>query len=235
MGMDVADGIKWYLVFLTSTSFHEASHAWAALKLGDPTAAGGGLATLDPSPHIKRSPFGMVVVPLLSYAANGWMIGWASVPYNTAWALKFPRRAALMALAGPAANLTIVLVSALLMRLGVEWGLFHGVSSPGFLNMVTATGGGDGPAMFAAKFLSLFFSLNLLLAAFNLLPLPPLDGGNLPLLVLPPALSETYAAAIRLPAATWFGLFVAWNIFGELFSPLFHHAVKLLYFFLGNG
>ena len=120
MTYDLADGLKWYLVFLVSTSCHEAAHAWSAHRLGDDTAYRGGQVSLNPAAHIKREPFGMVVVPLLSYFFGGWMIGWASAPYNPEWALRYPRRSAVMALAGPAANLILVVLAAVLMRLGFE-------------------------------------------------------------------------------------------------------------------
>lgn len=99
------DGLLWYIVFIFSTTLHEASHALAALKLGDRTAHEGGQVTLNPIPHIRREPIGTVAVPIISFILGGWMIGWASVPYNYAWSLKYPKKAAKMALAGPLANL----------------------------------------------------------------------------------------------------------------------------------
>src|SRR5256885_2129501 len=119
------DGAAWYVVFLFSTTVHEASHAFTALRLGDDTAYRGGQVTLDPTPHIRREPFGMVLVPLLSYFFGGWMIGWASAPYDQQWALRYPKRSGLMALAGPAANLILVIVAAFLMRLAFEWGVMR--------------------------------------------------------------------------------------------------------------
>jgi hypothetical protein len=102
MNTDLAGGLQWFLVFIFSTSWHEAAHAWVAHKLGDSTAYEGGQVSLDPTPHIRREPIGMVVVPIISYLIGGWMIGWASAPYDPRWANQYPRRAALMALAGPA-------------------------------------------------------------------------------------------------------------------------------------
>ena len=107
--IDYAAGLLWYFVFLYSTVCHEAAHAWVALKLGDDTAYQGGQVSLDPIPHIRREPWGMVLVPLVTFfmnAANGatWMMGWASAPYNPQWAERHPRSAAWMALAGPAAD-----------------------------------------------------------------------------------------------------------------------------------
>ena len=62
--------------------------------MGDDTAYRSGQVSLNPIPHIKREPFGTVVVPLLSFAAGGWMIGWASTPYNPQWAHDYPKKAA---------------------------------------------------------------------------------------------------------------------------------------------
>ena len=78
----LALGLGWYVVFVFSVTCHEAAHAFAAMKLGDKTAYHGGQVTLDPTPHVRRSPFGMVVVPILSFLLGGWMIGWASAPYD---------------------------------------------------------------------------------------------------------------------------------------------------------
>jgi Zn-dependent protease len=98
-----------YVVFLFSTTCHEAAHAFVAKLGGDTTAALGGQVTLNPIPHIRRSPFGMVVIPLLSFFFSGGMIGWASAPYDPLWERRHPRRAAWMALGGPAANFSLML------------------------------------------------------------------------------------------------------------------------------
>ena len=72
----------WYLAFIISITFHEAAHAFVGLKLGDTTAEDGGQVTLNPFPHIKREIVGTIVVPLFTFFSSGWMIGWASAPYN---------------------------------------------------------------------------------------------------------------------------------------------------------
>jgi len=223
---DFTLGIKWYLVFLFSTVCHEAAHAWSAWKLGDDTAQRGGQVTLDPTPHIKREPVGMVLVPILAYLSSGWMIGWASAPYSVAWARQFPGRAALMALAGPAANLLLVLFAVLCIRFGTCQGWFEAPFSPGFSSVTTAVGSGLGS--FFAAMLSLCFSLNLLLALFNLLPLPPLDGSSLPLLFLRGGLANGYQSAIQNPGWFWIGLFLAWKLFDGLFQPFFRAACRIL-------
>jgi hypothetical protein len=119
-------GITWYVVFLLSTTCHEAAHALAAKLGGDLTAFHGGQVTLDPIPHIRREPFGMVVFPILSYFLGGWMMGWASAPYDPFWAQRHPHRAAWMSLAGPGANFTLTILAAL----SIHAGLWMGVSWP---------------------------------------------------------------------------------------------------------
>ena len=84
-------GLGWYAVFLIAITCHEAAHAWAAKLLGDPTAYYAGQVTLNPGPHIEREPIGTIIVPVLSYVLNGWMIGWASAPYDPFWAAQYPR------------------------------------------------------------------------------------------------------------------------------------------------
>src|SRR2546428_1713114 len=101
---NVMDGLFWFVAFLFSTTVHEAMHALAALRGGDRTAYLGGQVSLSPLPHIRREPIGMLVVPLLTAFTNGWAVGWASTPYDPIWAARYPRRAALMAAAGPARN-----------------------------------------------------------------------------------------------------------------------------------
>ena len=219
--------VLWYVVFLFSTVLHEASHAWAALKLGDDTAARGGQVTLNPWPHIRREPFGMVLMPLLSWLAGGWLIGWASAPFNREWARQFPRHAALMALAGPAANLLLVIAAAWLIRIGVEWHWFGAPYSINASRLVVATASGW-PDL-AATVLSIVLSLNLLLFVFNLLPLPPLDGSNAPLLLLSPAAAARYADFLQAPWLRLLGVIVAARLFSPLFPPILRFVANLLH------
>ena len=114
--------ILWFPVFLFSVCAHEAAHAWAGLKGGDSTAAEGGQVSLSPWPHVRRSPIGLVLVPIITTLLNGWPMGWASAPYNPYWAERYPRRAAWMAAAGPAANLALALVAFGFLALGLAVG-----------------------------------------------------------------------------------------------------------------
>ncbi|HLH31910.1 MAG TPA: site-2 protease family protein, partial [Terriglobia bacterium] len=121
----LVQGLIWYVVFLFSTTCHEASHSLAAKLGGDPTAFHGGQVTLNPIPHMRREPFGMLIVPLLSFVLGGWMIGWASAPYDPFWQARYPRRAAWMSLAGPGANFVLMLIAAIGIRIGMMAGIFQ--------------------------------------------------------------------------------------------------------------
>ncbi len=227
MTHDLATGLKWYLAFLFSTTVHEAAHAWTAYRLGDDTAHRGGQVTLDPTPHIRRAPVGMVVVPLLSYFLGGWMIGWASAPYDPQWAARYPRRAGWMALAGPAANLLLLLAAALLIRLGLAAQVFTAPDAISFSHLVDPAA--PGLYLFFAGMLGIFFSLNLLLCVFNLLPLPPLDGSALFMLFLPSAWADKVQALRRHPGLNFLGLYLSWQLIAVIFRPVHLWAVNLLY------
>ena len=92
----LVNGIVQYVVLIFSMTLHEAAHAWWAMRSGDSTAYLGGQVSLDPIPHIQREPVGMVLIPILTYAMNGWMMGWASAPLSMSWIINNPRRAAAM-------------------------------------------------------------------------------------------------------------------------------------------
>ncbi|MBK8011878.1 MAG: site-2 protease family protein [Deltaproteobacteria bacterium] len=222
----------WFLVFLFSTTCHEASHALVAKLGGDLTAYQGGHVSLDPLPHIRRSPMGMVVVPILSFIyifatrGTGWMLGWASVPLDPFWAARHPRRAALVSLAGPTANFLILVGAAVAIRIGIATGHLGAPSHIGFDHVVaTATGGNNALTVV----LSILFSLNLILATFNLLPVPPLDGHGVVPLFLSPRLASRWHDLFREGMFGMIGLFVAWSLYGKIFSSVFFGAIGLLY------
>jgi Zn-dependent protease len=220
-------GLLWYVAFLFSTTCHEAAHAWAAHRGGDDTAYAGGQVTLDPMPHIRRETFGMVIMPWLSFLTGGWMMGWASAPYNPYWARAYPRRAAWMALAGPAANFALVLISFVVIYAGRAGGMLR--LSGQFDEIVTATS--SGPMEGVAALLSVLFSLNLLLGAFNLMPFPPLDGFAVLGLFLPDsATHKLMDFRDSLGAMAMVGVLVAWKAFDYVFEPVFITGLRLLYF-----
>ena len=220
-------GFAWYVVFIFSSSFHEAAHAFVAMKLGDKTAFHNGQVSLNPFAHIAQAPFGMVLMPILSYFYNGWMIGWASTPYDPAWAQRYPKREMLMALAGPLANLLLVLVAALIIRLGISTGFFYAPDSITFSH-VTAAEQTD-IANGIAVIVSILFTLNLVLFVFNLLPVPPLDGSRLVPLFLSSKNAYKFKELISKPSYSIIGLIIAWQFFGVIYRPIHTLAINLLY------
>lgn len=220
-------GLTWYVVFLLSTTCHEAAHALAAKLGGDLTAFHGGQVSLDPLPHIRREPFGMVIFPILSFLAGGWMMGWASAPYDPSWAHRHPRRAAWMSLAGPGANFVLAALAALLIHVGMWTHLLAPPDSASFTHIVASVKPGTEGA---ASLLSVLFSLNLLLGVFNLLPVPPLDGfGALGLLLPETAARKLQDLPRQMRGFGMIGLLVAWRLFDPLFDPVFTLALNALY------
>ena len=231
--VDLTSLALWYAALLFSLVCHEAAHAWAALRGGDPTAYHGGQVSLDPRPHIQREPFGTVVAPLLAFAWGGWMIGWASTPYDPRWAAAHPRRAAWMALAGPAANALLVVAAALAIRVGIFAGVFDAPLAIAADRIAVGVAGGVWETL--ASFVSILFALNLLLLVFNLIPVPPLDGSGALALVLPEATAFRVRLAFANPMWGFFGILVAWLAIRELFPPILAVAIQLLYPEFGYG
>lgn len=232
----LAQGLIWYVVFLFSTTCHEASHSLAAKLGGDLTAFHGGQVTLNPVPHMRREPFGMVLVPLLSFLLGGWMIGWASAPYDPFWQARYPRRAAWMSLAGPGANFALMLIAAIGIRVGMVAGIFQQPNSAGFTHITEAVHPDATPILaFAAMFISVLFFENLLLGTFNLLPVPPLDGSTGITVLMGEKTALRFLEFIRDPTFSMAGIVAAWFLFDKLFDPIFTFALNVLYPGAGYG
>jgi Zn-dependent protease len=216
----------WLAAFLLSLTCHEAAHALAGRLGGDSTAAS--QVTLDPIPHIKREPFGTLVVPIASFflQGGGWMIGWASAPYDPAWANRHPKRAAAMAAAGPAANFALAILAAVAIRIGVASGYFDLPMSG--ISLDTLVVAPEGVARGMALFLSVLFSINVILGSFNLIPLPPLDGYAMVPLVLNDRLRDKWFGLFS-GGGSLLGLVVAFVLFAQVMPPVFHAAIGLLY------
>lgn len=159
--MGVEDAILYIIILVFSVVLHEVAHGWMADRLGDPTARYAGRLTLNPIPHID--PFWSILIPAsLIFANSPVVIGAAKpVPYNPH---NLPGRwgEALVALAGPATNIGLAIVFGVFMRLGL--------------------GMGDADIMHV---LYMIISTNVLLAVFNLVPIPPLDGSKIASALLP--------------------------------------------------
>ena len=220
-------GLIWYIVFLFSTTCHEGAHALAAKIGGDPTAFHGGQVSLNPIPHIRRSITGMVVVPILTYIWGGWMIGWANAPYDPDWQRRYPRRAAWMALAGPAANFFLVIISVIAIRLGMAMHYFRAPESANFTHITEAID--PAKAGFAATFFSVLFVLNLVLGTFNLLPAPPLDGNTGVTLLMSEEAALRFIDWTHNQGFGMLGLLLAWVVYDKLFVYIFRTSLAILY------
>src|SRR6202048_368577 len=211
----LAYGFVWYVAFLFSTTCHEAAHALVAKLGGDDTAALGGQVTLNPVPHIQREPWGMVVIPILSFIFTRGMIGWASAPFDPEWQRRYPRRAAVMALAGAGGDYTLMLLAVVGLRTGRSMGWLHQNPETGQPNL-------------AAVVLLVFFSLNLLLGTFNLLPVPPLDGSAGIMLFMSESTARRYLDWLRGNSYAMLGLLVGLLVFRYFYGPVENFATNLL-------
>jgi Zn-dependent protease len=222
-------GLIQYIVFLFSTTCHEGAHALIAKLGGDLTAFEGGQVSLNPIPHIRREPFGMVILPLIGIVSGSGLIGWASAPYDPAWSQRFPRRAAWMSLAGPATNFLLSIVAAILMRLGLTLGVFApGAISTSHIVMAPSGGAMGGVAVV----LSVFFSLNLLLGCFNLLPFPPLDGyGVLGLFTGEAGALKLQELRVKIRGFSIIGLLIGWRMVDHFYGPLLSTGIHAVYAF----
>lgn len=226
----LAFGFLEYVVFLLSTTCHEASHALVAKWGGDMTAFEGGQVSLNPIPHLRREVFGMVILPLIGILSGTGLIGYASAPYNPAWAVQHPKRSGLMSLAGPAANFALAIIAGIIMRIGLSAGIFE----PGAIssdNIVQAAS--DGVAGGAATVLSVFFSLNLLLGCFNLLPIPPLDGFGV-LGIFTDSNGALRLLQLRMKMRGFgmiAGILIASRLLGYVYGPLLVKSIRLVYLF----
>jgi len=157
---------------------------------------------------------------------GGWMIGWASAPYDPMWASRHPRRAAGMAAAGPAANFALALLAALAIRIGIAAGYF--TLPTGGISLETLAVAPSGVAQGLALFCSVLFSINLILGCFNLIPVPPLDGYAIVPLVLNDRMRDKWFGLFSGGGALM-GLIIAWVLFDRLMPPVFRTAIGLLY------
>ncbi len=192
-------------VLIFSVVIHEVSHGFAALMLGDSTAEEEGRLTLNPLRHID--PFGSVILPAMSYLFGGIIVGWAKpVPYNPYRLRNRHWGPALVGVAGPTANIFLAAAFGIVFRFLVPY------ADGGFLGNLASVAG-------------IIALLNLSLAIFNLVPIPPLDGSKILFAVLPArwrgvrAFLEQYGVILLI-------LFI--GFFSQLLSPLISFAFRLL-------
>ena len=164
------------IVLLFSLTVHEAAHAWTANRLGDPTARLLGRISLNPLVH--ADPIGTIVFPLIAAISGAPLIGWAKPVPVSVGRLGHPRRDyMIVAAAGPASNLVLALVAAIALRL---------------LTITPVTLGEPSISAPVASLLARLRYVNVLLAVFNMIPIPPLDGGNVLAGLLPRSLVQPF-------------------------------------------
>lgn len=203
--------------FVFAVILHEVSHGWIAEKLGDPTARDAGRLTLNPLPHID--PMWTIIMPAVLYLTSGFIIGGAKpVPINP-YNFKYPKRdMAISSLSGPGVNLVMALFFAVLSRLVLP--VLEAVL-PAFLWTLV---GVPLKLMLVAG-----VAINVALAAFNLIPIPPLDGSRVLYWLLPENLSGWY---YRLEP---YGIFILLLLlYFRLLNIIAVPIIYMVYYLLGH-
>jgi len=199
---------------LFAITFHEAAHGWAALQFGDTTAQSQGRLSLNPLRHVD--PLGTVLIPAVLFFLGGFIFGWAKpVPVNY-WRLRQPKRdMALVALAGPGANLIMAIAWALLMSMGIAI-----IPSLSWLGEPLAYMGNVG------------VTINIVIGVLNMLPIPPLDGSRVLTGLLPHSFGtlmaqlEPYGLVILL-------LLLATGVLGTIVGPPIEWLREIIFSLFG--
>ena len=222
--------LVWFVVFLFTLTVHEACHGLVAWVGGDSTAYHGGQVTLNPWPHVRREPVGTLVVPLLTFFTSGFMMGWASTPFDPEWGRRHPKRLAAMSAAGPGGNLLIATVAFVALKTLLATGTVVPPIKARFNHLVEPVAGTpEGSVLYPLAFLlSVALNLNVLLCLFNLLPLPPLDGSGIVQGLMPGAFGGFIERLRRNPVMSLLGLMVAWQLFDVVYHPVFNALLRLL-------
>lgn len=216
MNFDPTVAALWVLPLLMAVVFHEWAHGFVANRLGDDTAARAGRLTLNPLAHID--PIGTVVVPLTLLWMGAPMFGWARPVPVSFHRLRNPMRDMVwVAAAGPLMNLTLAVASAFLRSF--------------VLSMQPGDAGTDASGFLVAEPVALMCQLsvrlNLVLAVFNLLPIPPLDGGRIAVGLLPGPVGEALAQVE--PYGMLVLIVLLWsNVLGVVLGPVIHVLLRVI-------
>jgi Zn-dependent protease len=208
--------IVWFVIFLLSLTVHECAHALAAEMSGDSTGRYMGRISLSPIPHID--PLGTIVLPLMMMIYGGWMFGWAKpVPFNPLQLRNRKVGEIFIAIAGPLSNVLLAILFFVLLKTFFYTNFF------------------DSPQVFGDLATPIFDTLkiglylNIILAVFNMIPIPPLDGHHVLRNLLPDSLAESFAQASPMIGIVGMVLLLATGITGYLVSPVIHVVTNMLY------
>ena len=194
LGKDIDIGfvIIWFVVFLFSLSFHEASHAWTSEKFGDDTGRQQGRITLNPIAHID--PIGTIVFPLIMMFTSVPLLGWAKPVQTNPLLWRDKTRANIsVSAAGPISNFILMALAFIIMKVLILAGVL--AFNPKYRNIYDVIGPTTGQPAFMqplALFLGVMLMLNLALGVFNLIPIPPLDGSHVLEELLPYQMAKAY-------------------------------------------
>jgi Zn-dependent protease len=225
--IDIGFSIIWFVVFLFSLSFHEAAHAWTSEKFGDDTGRLQGRITLNPVAHID--PIGTIVFPLITLFTSIPLLGWAK-PVETnplLWRDKTKANISVSA-AGPISNLILALVAFVALKImATSQMLTVNGRARTYYDLITAMPGQSGYMEPLVMMLCILLLLNISLAVFNFMPIPPLDGSHVLESLLPYQMAESYAQIrpygfLLLIALLYLGA-LSWII-----TPIFNFVLTLV-------
>jgi len=208
--INIAQAFIAFAVLLFSLTIHELAHAWTADRLGDPTARRLGRVSLNPMVH--ADPIGTILFPLIAAIGRFPLIGWAKpVPVNVSRLRRGRRDHVLVAAAGPASNVVIAAIAAVLLR------VFH--TAPETIGDVTV----NAPLVALA---ARAVQINLLLAIFNMIPIPPLDGGAVLGGVLPQPVAFRFDALLRPYGFLLIYALMITGTLGRIVSPPYYYLLS---------
>jgi len=234
MSLDVMLVFIQIIVLIFAFSVHEASHAYAAYRLGDPTAYMLGRVTLNPIKHID--PWGTLVMPTLALVYGFPLLGWAKpCPVTLRNFRKVKRDDIITTLAGPVSNLAMALAALILLVIlkhtpGVGHDAVYAamdIATPAYRDQVDTT---NLPAMFPIALLLYYGILtNVLLFIFNLIPIPPLDGSRIIRYFLPPKVEQIYNQI------GGYGIILVFFFAGRFIFPIFYWPMLSAFDFVLNN